>query len=270
MNATKQSQLILTRKLCVWLLVVAMPTLHATAGTIVGFGGSSLFGQWQVFAESEDFGQVFSQIVNDPIPNLPDARLDRRARATRYSLGAAADGYFLSGSSVAQLTSQVVFGLSDGAQPVTHANVSLIVDLHGQLIAEGATSVVSVELAIIDGGLIGYEAFSQNATGFQTREIDQVVSVSAQVPIGQPITFRATLRAIVLPTGLNGSSSQFFSTMEFDPQSFFNIQTPGVTVNSFGSDWLLNNQIVPIREPTTLMLAAAGALGVVAIRRRQA
>ncbi len=167
-----------------------------------------------------------------------------------------------------EFTGQVVFEALPGSK-ATQATATLAVGIAGALEARGsASSGWSAILGFAGGspttlrGNNGDSAFVQ---------VDETLSITRTVSLGVPVGFRVELRAgVFAPSATDHGVADFANSLTFNPNEFFTIHTPGVTVNSVDGDWLVNNQLPSaasaVPEPSSLVLLGTGALSLAGLR----
>lgn len=121
------------------------------------------------------------------------------------------------------------------------------------------------------------ELYFQFESASYSREIDQFVSTIFSVPVGTPVSVSAELR-VTGGTGIANNGAEFARTdasnsLVFNPDRFFDIQTPGVTVSD--GMFLIDNQIVnananTVPEPAAIWLLGSGLLGLLGKISRKA
>lgn len=94
------------------------------------------------------------------------------------------------------------------------------------------------------------------------------------VPLNTPLRVDASLSVLINGTLSGGGwTADFFNSLTFNPDAFFDILTPGVTANSVGVNWLVDNQlgggVVTVPEPSTFGLFGAGLLALGFMRRKR-
>jgi hypothetical protein len=188
------------------------------------------------------------------------------ARASTTSLGIVVDTYNAIGA-VAVLSGNVIFTSTDPG--ATHADVTFEVAVEGIFNLTGSGGGVSTRLWLHNLDTTeSLQAYDNGGPYFAAVAYDQSVHHAA-VPLGVPVFVAAELRGGFSWGGhpVHGIVN-FGKSLSFDVNSFFQINTPGVTANSVEGDWLVDNQL-NIPEPLALPLAAIGIFGCIALQRRR-
>lgn len=183
-----------------------------------------------------------------------------QGRASAQSLGAIIDGYARNGrgrpvSVIAQLQADVIFV---SPLDITTAQISWVTDLHGTVSGQtaGFANGGSYGAQLNAGNLIGNagDTVSINPNDPPV-VINTQVSLSGQVPTNVPVSISAILNVgITGPGAPDRIRFDFFDSLSFNPNSFFDIQTPNVTVNSVNGEWLVDNRLAIVPEPTSLVM----------------
>lgn len=192
------------------------------------------------------------------------------ARASTSALGVKVEGRRTFGA-VANLVDQVIFESADSS--VTQANVRFDVTIDGSLTLAGNSGGLSATLGLHDRQAVLGKVFDGNSA--PTQQFTH--SVTTLVPIGVPVNFSAGIAVRLLTQSFffppPYGSVNFADSMSFNPNQFFTIETAGVTANSVGSDWLVNNRLAAaqsaVPEPSSIALLAVGAVGLARIAQRR-
>ncbi len=197
-----------------------------------------------------------------------------QGRASAQSLGASIDGRARNGrgrpvSVIAQLQADVIFV---SPLEITTAQIGWVADVRGTISGQtvGFSNGATYGAQLNAGNLIG----SVSGSGFIEPNdppvvIDTQVSLSGQVPTNVPVSISAILNVgITGPRTPDQIRVDFFDSLSFDPNSFFDIQTPNVTVNSVNGDWLVGNRLNIVPEPASGLLLIGAFGGAVCLLRR--
>jgi hypothetical protein len=178
-----------------------------------------------------------------------------------------------SNGGLAVIRGRVVFEALPGTS-ATHADVTLAPSISGLLErnAGGAANWGS-DILFVAGTPISRVGFGVQGAG--ATPIDVVHSVTRTVELGVPVDFLVNLNADVFAHNNPGdwARADFANSLEFNPDAFFTIHTPGVTANSVDGDWLVNNRLASanaeVPEPGSMALLATGLIGLRLFQRRQ-
>ena len=220
-------------------------------------------------AEDANFGPAS---YTRPGPaRFPDLRTDGSAlpwslRARQESLRGSNSGGIAAGWEVRDL----IFTSTD--PNATHVDVGLFGRLQGSLremLPSGnfvsAVATVEVEMLSTIPTFDTYNFSYSPDTSNLSRPVDVIERIDLMVgkyfrfPVNRPNRFKVQTIARVSTGEAGFAVSDFGSTLEFNINELFTIDTPGVTVNSV-SMGLVNNRLTTVPEPVS-----AGLLGLSAV-----
>lgn len=100
-------------------------------------------------------------------------------------------------------------------------------------------------------------------------EIDEFVGVTLSLPTNIPITFAMTLETVANVNGNGSATVNASNSLNFNPNNFLNILTPGVTANA--GSYIVDNTLpafsaVPV--PAAAWLFGSGLIGLIGLSRR--
>jgi hypothetical protein len=176
---------------------------------------------------------------------------------------------------VAFIGGTVVFEALPGTT-ATHADVTLAVNIEGFLQHNsGGAAGWNSDISFAGSGTrsVSGSVGGTGVSGFT--EVDVVHSVTRTVQLGAPVSFGVSLRAGVFAPNhpSHWARADFGNSLEFNPNAFFTIYTPGVTANSVDGDWLVNNRLASanaeVPEPGSMTLLGCGIGGVCWFGRRR-
>lgn len=190
------------------------------------------------------------------------------ARAGTGSLGVKVDGYRVHGA-YAEISSLVQFSSNDPG--ITHTLVTISTTVSGDVFLAGNAANIESRLVLGSSPINFHEVF----TGTSTPNQQFIYEHALLVPLNQPVIFTASIKTELHTTGNLFGVTDFSNSMSFNPDQFFELPA-GVTANSVGSDWLVNNRLASsnsaVPEPASLALFSTGALALAGLgwRRRKA
>lgn len=200
---------------------------------------------------------------------------EARASASLQGLGVLLDLDRIDHGVLAAFSGQVRFDALPGSG-LTEASVTFSVDVHGAFVRNFNSSVgwtSELRLVAVTPSTISQLACDVSGcdTSTLSGQVDYTHAITRTVPLGQDVLVAAELRTTIVNGPFLSARSDFLNTLAFDPDAFFTIHTPGVTVSSVDGDWLVNNRLAnaaeEVSEPSALALLIAGALGLAARRR---
>jgi hypothetical protein len=237
---------------------------EARAGLLLGTYAEGHSNTLADKVESEDFSPIQQTITYQTTGN-PDGVV--QTSASTAGLGVGVDLYHPRGG-YAGIDGMVQFDALPGTT-ATSAVVTWSVDVHGRVdTSPSGTARWETRLRLHDSPT---DSINVNTGGVSFHaDIDYVHEITHTVPLGVPVFFEAVLRTGYFTHFDAHGISNFLNTLEFNPNAFFTIVTPGVTANSVDGDWLVNNQLlVVVPVPATLALFGAGGILLGVVRRRR-
>lgn len=224
-------------------------------GTYVGFLSTS----------SNTFFPTQTSSAMDPLEATETYQLGTARESTAYaraspsSLGASVRGY-VNRRARGGFSTRVVFSSSDPT--VTTVPVILSARVHGDISAPANGATLGAQVTVHNRTDSLFDVFTTGTFGY-----NGVVSVGVNVPVDAPVVIAADLTvgtSVATPFGPRFTDIDFANSMSFDPDSFFDIGSPGVTVNSVDGAWLVNNRLtsaVTVSEPPAVALLGGALLG---------
>ena len=100
-------------------------------------------------------------------------------------------------------------------------------------------------------------------------EIDEFVGVTLSLPTNIPITFAMALETVANVNGTGSATVNASNSLNFDPDNFLDILTPGITANA--GSYIVDNTLpafsaVPV--PAAAWLFGSGLIGLIGLSRR--
>lgn len=253
-------------------LLISLVTSSVQAGLL----------QVSLFGVSESSTDLNSTVTAEAVIDDFGQFIDMRGRSSAESLGVdmfvqGRNGRARAFSITSSLQAEVIFV---SAPDITTAQIAWSADVAGTISGNSGAA------GSFNGGQFG----AQLSIGNQTEQVDgstvieagdpavnfdTQVSLFANVPTNVPVSITALLSVGHFGGALPGENIRinFFDSLAFNPDSFFDIKTSGVTANSVDGDWLVNNQlptanVATIPEPATLWSGLC-LLGVAGLRCRR-